>query len=444
MRSARLTALCFLSLVALTRCGTSTTGNYAEPDGGGYSGSGSGSGSGSSSGAKSGSGSGSSSGAKSGSGSSSGTTPGADAGVLAPNGCPGGHCLNPSCQVYSATDAGAAPVAAWVNGAGGPETGFDPDPTFIPADVVIPTLDDVPDGPALLDDGGLDPVYGAGNWTKQDLAYLDSNDLHWDFFINTDNWCGPITGDPANDDGDCDSDLMDILTRHTANDHTVFHCYMGDSLPATSTVTSGACTASDVAEGTCVPGGCTSASSTDIPSCADEIQGVVDVVKKMSPVPRPYLTRFRAPYGVPFQPGTDANGTATGPGTAALTEVAPVVAQFAVEVDWNIDSGDSTYNGTDCSVTPCPTATQIASNVMTLLQKPGAAGASHGIILMHGTYPWTAGAIPVLFGAHGTDGEIQTAGFRVGTVEDAICWKYGMHSWDIVNKLNATTTRIPN
>jgi hypothetical protein len=33
--------------------------------------------------------------------------------------------------------------------------------------------------------------------------------------------------------------------------------------------------------------------------------------------------------------------------------------------------------------------------------------------------------------------------FRVGTVEDAICWKYGMHSWDIVQTLTKQP-RSPN
>jgi hypothetical protein len=51
---------------------------------------------------------------------------------------------------------------------------------------------------------------------------------------------------------------------------------------------------------------------------------------------------------------------------------------------------------------------------------------------MHSTYPWTHDALPILLGANGY---FATHGFRVGTVEDAICWKYGMHSWDIVQQL---------
>jgi hypothetical protein len=33
---------------------------------------------------------------------------------------------------------------------------------------------------------------------------------------------------------------------------------------------------------------------------------------------------------------------------------------------------------------------------------------------------------------------------RLGTVEDAICWKFGKHSWEIVQQLNPGQTRQPN
>jgi hypothetical protein len=35
-------------------------------------------------------------------------------------------------------------------------------------------------------------------------------------------------------------------------------------------------------------------------------------------------------------------------------------------------------------------------------------------------------------------------GFKLATVEDAICWKYGKHSWEIVQQLNAGSMRAPN
>ena len=34
---------------------------------------------------------------------------------------------------------------------------------------------------------------------------------------------------------------------------------------------------------------------------------------------------------------------------------------------------------------------------------------------------------------------MSTTKYRIGSVEDAICWKYGMHSWDIVNTVNGYT-----
>jgi hypothetical protein len=71
-------------------------------------------------------------------------------------------------------------------------------------------------------------------------------------------------------------------------------------------------------------------------------------------------------------------------------------------------------------------------------------GKSWGIILMHGVLPWTAAAIPMLFGPNKW---VEQNGWRVGSVEDAICWKYGMHSWDIINQNNhytGTTARGPN
>jgi hypothetical protein len=61
---------------------------------------------------------------------------------------------------------------------------------------------------------------------------------------------------------------------------------------------------------------------------------------------------------------------------------------------------------------------------------------------MHGTYPWTYDAVKMLFDP--TTGYIKTHKFRVGTVEDAICWKYGKHSWEIIQQLNAGSKKVPN
>ena len=54
-------------------------------------------------------------------------------------------------------------------------------------------------------------------------------------------------------------------------------------------------------------------------------------------------------------------------------------------------------------------------------------GGGYGIILQHAVFPWTADALPVLYGANGM---IPTN--KLATIEDAFCWKYGKHSWELV------------
>jgi hypothetical protein len=68
-------------------------------------------------------------------------------------------------------------------------------------------------------------------------------------------------------------------------------------------------------------------------------------------------------------------------------------------------------------------------------------GSSYGIILMHGVLPWTRDALPMLFGPNGY---VTMHGFKTATVEDVICWKYGKHSWELVNQLNQGANRGPN
>jgi hypothetical protein len=161
------------------------------------------------------------------------------------------------------------------------------------------------------------------------------------------------------------------------------------------------------------------------------------VINTLSMGGRPHLTRFRAPFGEPYQ--------AMGPG---INFVPPEVAKYAVAVGWNLDSGDSAWDdGTNCTQFnsstpgPCPTGQDIANAVIALIGTPGN-GSAHGILLMHGIFGWTHDAIKILFDPN--TGYMKQKGFRVGTVEDAICWKYGMHSWDIVNKLNPGAGRVAN
>jgi peptidoglycan/xylan/chitin deacetylase (PgdA/CDA1 family) len=281
-----------------------------------------------------------------------------------------------------------------------PGTGFDMQPSFIPPDVIIPTLDDVPDGA----ESGMAKT--PGHWTTKDLQFLDMNHMHWDFFINTNNACGDITA--ASADTECVMALTDILSLHNPGNHTVHHWHL--STPGT--------------------GGCGNAACVD-----SEMTGVETFINKVSNGDRPHLTRFRAPFGEPYQAGT------------VVSWVQPEVVKYAVSVGWNLDSGDSLWDdGTNCTMQnsntpgPCPTGQDIANAVIAQIGTPGT-GQAYGIVLMHGIFGWTYDAIQILFDP--TTGYIPKNKFRVGTVEDAICWKYGMHSWDIVQTL-AKQPRSPN
>src|SRR6266550_2452949 len=99
---------------------------------------------------------------------------GGDPGTLVMgNGCAGGACQNPTCMPHGT----AAAIGMY------PDTGFDPQPSYIPTDTIIPTFDDVPDGV----NSPVDPVYGVGNWTKGDVDFMKTIDMHADMFINTNN-----------------------------------------------------------------------------------------------------------------------------------------------------------------------------------------------------------------------------------------------------------------
>jgi peptidoglycan/xylan/chitin deacetylase (PgdA/CDA1 family) len=261
-------------------------------------------------------------------------------------------------------------------------------PSYIPNNMIIPTFDDVPEGAV----GVMDPIYGFGSWTKQDLQLFDGYGMHVDFFINTNNWCGDVTQSP-----ECTQDIMDILTLHNPANHTVYHPHMG--APNTGN------------------NGC-----DNVTDCTSEITGVETVINTLSNGARPHLTRFRMPYGEPEQ---NQGATCTSIGAAACVPmVEGVVAQYAVGVGWNMDSGDSAG---------ATTGMVIATNVETLIGNAPGAGA-WGIVLMHGTNPWTHDAIPLLYDPQ--NGYLAMHGFKTATVEDAICWKYGKHSWEIVTQIS--------
>lgn len=316
---------------------------------------------------------------------------------LTGDGCAGGTCLNPTCQ----------PLGTPIAGGALPQLAFEGDgakPSYIPNDVVIPTLDDVPDGV----NAEPDPAYGLGGHTATILDYLDQHQLHFDLFINTNNWCGDVTMDPA-----CEATLLRILKTQNAGSHSVHHLHMGLDLPPV-----------DGVQQSC--DGPTSGGS-----CAAELAGVESVVAQLSRGGRPHLTRFRPPFGEPYFEG-EGNGQAQ-----------KDVAKLAVAVGWHLDAHDADYDGTSCADTPCPSGEQIAQNVLDQLGT-GPGNKQWGILLMHGVFPWSVDALRILFGEHGNDGEIAKRGFRVGTVEDAVCWRFGKHSWQLVSEANPGSERGPN
>ncbi|HET6279846.1 MAG TPA: polysaccharide deacetylase family protein [Polyangia bacterium] len=297
-------------------------------------------------------------------------------GPLGGNGCAGGTCANPTCQPLGAP----AAIGDF------PELGYEDRPSYIPNDVIIPTFDDTPDST------------GSGNWTSLGMRFFANNDMHVDYFINTDNYCGPILADPG-----CSATLQEMLRLHNPANHTVHHVHMGANMPPKNNV----------------PQSCGGPISGV--TCEVELAGVEMTINTASGGDRPHLTRFRPPYGQPYSP--------PGPTLAA---VQASVAKFAVAVGWSVDSGDSSGGPF--------TGRQIADNVINEIGSgPGAK--SWGVVLMHGTFRWTYEALSILFDKN--SGYLKTHGFRLATVEDAICWKYGKHSWQIISELTRQE-RSPN
>jgi hypothetical protein len=302
-------------------------------------------------------------------------------------------------------------------------------PKYIPNNYIIPTLDDVPDGMSSDPNDG----YLGGNWTKQDLAFLDSKQLHWDFFINTDNWAGPLIGDPNVDDVDAYAALADILKLHNPANHTVHHIWMSaQDQPADPT----APTTPQCCDCTAFPND----------SCDSEMQGVESVVSKVSGGGIPHFTRFRPPYGYPY----------VSPPGPFLANLQKVVAKYAVVVGWNLlptQDADFPPACAKCGPGNTPviahspdydTKQSVEDHITSALGNAPGAGTAWGIVLMHGVLPWTHVAIVELFDPDATKNTaanpnmawIAKHGFKTATVEDVICWKYGMHSWDIINTLN--------
>ena len=281
--------------------------------------------------------------------------------------------MNPACTPYAgAQDPGPWPeTGGWDNS---PTTVFtDTPPQDMPPKTIVLTFDDV-------------PLPGV---TKTDLATLATAGLQVDFFANVNNLCGDLS--LATADPECVNDMHSILANHRIANHTMQHWHLG-ALDGSHTDGIPHCT-----NATCVE---------------TQNKDVETYITKLTNGATPHLTRFRAPYGEPYYAAVASD----------LATVAPVVAKYAVQVDWNFDSDDS--------LTSWPNKGQsLYDHVVNDKLKKGA----FGIILMHGTLTWTRDMLPMLISY------LQSSGYKLATVEDVICWKFGMHSWSVVNKTNNYT-----
>jgi peptidoglycan/xylan/chitin deacetylase (PgdA/CDA1 family) len=195
-----------------------------------------------------------------------------------------------------------------------------------------------------------------------------------------------------------------LKTQNPAN-HTVHHSHMGGMTTFDPM---------DLSSASC------GIAPTTMPfDCEKEMTGVEEIISDLSGGARPHLTRFRTPYGEPFVPV---------PGLPALPSIKTLTKKYAVHVGWNIDSKDSFCEDAACAQTQAATEAKLVEDFFGTA--PGQ-GQGWGIILMHGSYRWSFEASKRLLDP--ATGTLIKRGFKMGTVEDAICWKYGKHSWDLVN-----------
>jgi peptidoglycan/xylan/chitin deacetylase (PgdA/CDA1 family) len=107
----------------------------------------------------------------------------------------------------------------------------------------------------------------------------------------------------------------------------------------------------------------------------------------------PLLATARAPFGRPFQYATPD-----------VARVAPLVAQFGINIGWNLDSHDW-----ECTTPQC---------VVDWVTK-GLDSGEHGPILMHSVYPVTVEALPAVIAL------MQGRGYRFVSVDTLLQLKYG-------------------
>jgi len=250
-----------------------------------------------------------------------------------------------------------------------PQTDFSTQPTYIPNNVIIITLDDVP---------GTNAPAGTPDVTGADLRFLKSQGMHIDFFINTMDYQGP------------NADIVQMQNDgHFLGNHTIHHYHLGQRDPQDTVM----------------------ACKSD-PTCVDrEVGGNEVAINNILNKTKPHLTRFRAPFGEPYKPADGINSPSD------LATVSGIVAKYAVAFGWNFDSNDS--NGMKWN------AVSLLQNVETTIgATPGSS--SWGIMLAHGVYPWTRDMLPMLIPW------LKKNGYVLGNLEDVSCWLWGKHTWEII------------
>jgi peptidoglycan/xylan/chitin deacetylase (PgdA/CDA1 family) len=158
----------------------------------------------------------------------------------------------------------------------------------------------------------------------------------------------------------------------------------------------------------------------------DEIFGVEPEIKKyIKNAPR--ITLFRAPYGEPYQWKfqQDELEWEVDPGVSSYETIAPFAAERAVHIGWNIDTNDwrECGSGGDGTVAGEDSSTCVFDRLKALLDK-----GQYGVILMHSIQPRTVAALPKILDY------LKSNDYKLVSVEQAVCNKYGATSANIVDK----------
>ena len=220
--------------------------------------------------------------------------------------------------------------------------------------------------------------------TPRVLDTLKAKNVKATFFINTNNWDGPV---------DSNTTLKNLIKRiidegHQLGSHTVTHPH----LP----------TLSDSA-------------------IRGEIEGVQTTVNRSDVLGAafPKLTMLRAPFGDPY----------LGPG-ADFDRVAAIVAQYAVHMGWAVDTFDYNCSGTAAQKRDC-----VINNFTSKVKTPG--NGDYGMVLMHSVQPQTADAIGAIIDY------CRNNGFQFWVGEQFVQAQFGKSSNEVIFGTPPTCTQTP-